>query len=225
MFHLQQERHGGGERERHCKGPGHFSAVQLCHPAHLHGSHQARGGFGRPSHCRQADWRYCGMERVEKQNTTKAQDCSHKGYRLLIYNNAVHCCLCPVFFIEQRQHAERYGGKMHYDTEKTPLGLTHQSWLKCFNFNFMPSGIPTKTKSNILPHYGYRASAPTYFGECFLFSAFLISADQSNKTVAVVTLITISCRDARHISWYGSSWKFLKKNVYNCCQEYSNDTP
>lgn len=54
-----------------------------------------------------------GWSSFKNQTPQNAQDCLHKGYRLLSYNNTVHCRLFPVFFIEQRQHAEKYGSKMH----------------------------------------------------------------------------------------------------------------
>lgn len=85
----------------------------------------------------------------------------------------------------------------------------HQSCIKCLHFNSLPAGYPIRTgfTSAIYPiRTGYTSAsnnvyqtAPTYFGECLLFSVFVISTDHSNKREAEVALIIISCRSIRHI--------------------------
>lgn len=55
---LQQDRQCRWESQRHGQSPGHVSEIQLRHPPHLHGGHQAWKGR-QSCDCWQADWRWC----------------------------------------------------------------------------------------------------------------------------------------------------------------------
>lgn len=105
-------------------------------------------------------------EGPKKENGTMEQDSLIRGTWPIISICFVVC----VMFLPQSN------GSMLRDTMvrgRMTLKIIHRLGLKCINLVFLPAGFPRRTGFTYTSQIMKKASAPTYFGECFLFSTFL----------------------------------------------------